>query len=172
MAYNSAGGDLLQVEALVTPGDGKLNVTGQLGDVMKESSTIAYTVVKSLLKKEQVEGKDVNVHFPDGSTPKDGPSAGLALVTAMYSVLTQTPVKNILSMTGEVSLRGKALPIGGVKEKVISAYRGGVREVILPEQNKKDWIEVPEKIRNDIKIHFVKDVQQVLKIALVTKGKK
>ena len=172
MAYNSAGGDLLQVEAVITPGTGILAVTGRLGETMKESSAIAFTVTKSMLKKEQLKDKDVNVHFPDGATPKDGPSAGIALVTAMYSVLTETPVKNILSMTGEVSLRGKVLPIGGVKEKTLSAYRGGVREVILPEENRKDWEDVPKKVRDDIKVHFVTDVKDVLKIALVTKGKK
>lgn len=172
MAYNSAGGDLLQVEAVITPGDGRLAVTGRLGETMKESSAIAFTVVRSLLKKEQLKDKDVNIHFPDGATPKDGPSAGIALVTAMYSVLTNTPVKNILSMTGEVSLRGKVLPIGGVKEKTLSAYRGGVREIILPEENRKDWNDVPKKVRDDIKIHFVTEVKDVLKIALVTKGKK
>ena len=172
MAYNSVGGDLLQVEAVITPGDGKLAVTGRLGETMKESSTIAFTVTKSMLKKEQLTGKDVNIHFPDGATPKDGPSAGIALVTAMYSVLTETPVKNTLSMTGEVSLRGKVLPIGGVKEKTLSAYRGGVREVILPEENRKDWEDVPKKVRDDIKVHFVTEVKDVLKIALVTKGKK
>lgn len=172
MAYNAAGGDLLQVEAVITPGSEKLVVTGQLGEVMKESSAIAFTVVKSLLKKEQLKDKDVNVHFPDGATPKDGPSAGIALVTAIYSVLTNAPVKNIVSMTGEVSLRGKVLPIGGVKEKVISAYRGGVREVILPEENRKNLTDIPEKIKNDIKIHFVTEVSEVLKLALESKKEK
>ena len=167
MAYNSAGGDLLKVECTKTFGKGGLVVTGQLGDVMKESSNIAFTYVKSIIPEKLLEGSDVHIHFPDGATPKDGPSAGIALVTTIVSCLTTTPVKNALSMTGEVTIRGKVLPIGGVKEKVISAYRGGVREVILPLSNKKDVKDIPKKIADDIKFHYCEDVKEVLKIALV-----
>ncbi len=166
MAYSEAGGDLLQVECTKTFGKGNLVLTGQLGDVMKESANIAFTYVKSIIPAALLEGSDVHVHFPDGSTPKDGPSAGIALVTSIISCLTNTTVKNTVSMTGEVTIRGKVLPIGGVKEKVISAHRGGVREVILPMANKKNVKDVPEAVAKDIKFYFVEDVREVLKIAL------
>lgn len=171
MAYSEGGGDLLQVEAVKSiGGTGAVLSTGKLGEVMKESTNVAFTCAKSLITDEKLIDKiNIHVHFPDGATPKDGPSAGIALVTAFVSCLTETPVKNTLSMTGEVTIRGKVLAIGGVKEKVISAHRGGIKEVILPKSNKKDVKDIPEEIAKDITFHFVDNIKDVLKISLTKK---
>jgi ATP-dependent Lon protease len=148
LAWTSVGGDLLQIEALRLPGKGRMKTTGKLGDVMKESI-------------------DAHVHVPDGATPKDGPSAGLAMVTSIVSVLTQIPVRRDIAMTGEVSLRGNAMPIGGLKEKLLAALRGGIKTVIIPQENEKDLSEIPDNVKNGMKIIPVKHVSEVLKLALV-----
>lgn len=172
MAYSYVGGDLLQVEVVITPGTGRINTTGSLGEVMQESAKLALTYVKSKskelkIKKVVFEKYDINVHFPDGSTPKDGPSAGITMVTAIVSAIKRYPARRNVSMTGEVSLRGKVLPIGGLREKITSAVRGGIDTVIIPKDNLKDLHKVPDKVLSKVKIVAVEDVSEVLKEALV-----
>lgn len=171
LAWTPVGGDVLFIEAVKFPGKG-LIVTGQLGDVMKESVTAAMSFIRSNSKKlgiadDLFEKNEVHVHVPEGATPKDGPSAGITMLTALTSLFTNKRVKPRLAMTGEVTLTGQVLPIGGVKEKVLAAHRSGVVELILPEDNKKDYFEdVPEEIRKQLKVNFVSKATQVLKIAL------
>ncbi|KKS24502.1 MAG: Lon protease [Microgenomates group bacterium GW2011_GWC1_41_8] len=171
LAWTEAGGDILFIEVALMPGKGNLLLTGQLGDVMKESCQAAMSYVRTRskvlgLKDNFYSNLDVHVHVPEGAVPKDGPSAGLAISTAIVSALIKIPVKKLVGMTGEVTLRGRALEIGGVKEKIIAAHRAGLKEIIMPKDNKKDLEEIPENVKNDLKFHFVKDVDEVLKLAL------
>jgi len=172
LAYTSVGGDLLQIEALKLPGKGRMKTTGKLGDVMKESIDAASSYVRSIAPKIGVkpplfDTMDIHVHVPDGATPKDGPSAGLAMVTTIVSVLTQIPVRKDIAMTGEVSLRGNATAIGGLKEKLLAALRGGIKTVLIPEENVKDLADIPDNVKEGLEIIPVTHVSEVLKHALV-----
>jgi len=172
LAYTSVGGELLQIEALRLPGKGRMKTTGKLGDVMKESIDAASSYVRSIspqigVKPPKFDTIDIHVHVPDGATPKDGPSAGLAMVTSIVSVLTQIPVHKDIAMTGEVSLRGNAMPIGGLKEKLLAALRGGIKTVLIPEENEKDLADIPDNVKDGMKIIPVKHVSEVLQHALV-----
>ena len=171
LAWTEVGGDLLTIETASVPGKGKLSYTGSLGDVMKESIQAAMTVVRARAEKlginpEFHEKRDIHIHVPDGATPKDGPSAGIAMCTALVSCLTGNPVKSEVAMTGEISLRGKVLPIGGLKEKLLAAHRGGIKTVIIPKDNVKDLEEIPENAKRDLNIHAVETIDEVLTIAL------
>lgn len=176
LAWTPVGGDVLFIEAAKMPGSKGLTVTGQLGDVMRESVTAALSYIRSHAAELRVDPSifdktEIHVHVPAGSVPKDGPSAGITMLTALVSLLTDRCVKSRLAMTGEVTLTGQVLPIGGVKEKVLAAYRAGVTTVILPEENKKDFLEdVPEGIRSQVTVHFVSKASQVLRLALEKKG--
>lgn len=172
LAWTATGGDLMSIEALRMPGTGRLTVTGQLGDVMRESVDAAYSYVRSRSSSLGVEDKefketDLHIHFPAGAIPKDGPSAGLAVTLAIASVLSRRAVRRDMAMTGEVTLRGKALEIGGVKEKVLAAYRAGLREVILPKGNEKDLRDVPPEVRSNMTFTFVSSMDEVLRLALL-----
>ena len=171
LAWTEVGGDLLTIETASVPGKGKLSYTGSLGDVMKESIQAAMTVVRARADKlginpEFHEKRDIHIHVPDGATPKDGPSAGIAMCTALVSCLTGNPVKSEVAMTGEISLRGKVLPIGGLKEKLLAAHRGGIKTVIIPKDNVKDLEDIPENAKRDLNIHAVETIDEVLTIAL------
>jgi ATP-dependent Lon protease len=171
MAWTASGGDILFIEATKMPGTGKLKISGNLGDVMKESIGVAQSFVRSIaedlgIPKEVFKEHDIHVHVPAGGTPKDGPSAGVTMLTAIVSLLTGIPVNHELAMTGEASLRGAVLPVGGIKEKVMAAHRAGVRTVVLPEKNQKDWPELPETIREDMTVHFASRMEDVLHIVL------
>jgi ATP-dependent Lon protease len=171
LAVTGVGGDVLFVEAASMPGKGGLVLTGQLGDVMKESARIALTYVKSHaaeleIDQHALDGREVHVHVPAGATPKDGPSAGITMVTAIASLLTRRPVKSTIGMTGEVTLQGRVLPIGGLKQKVLAAHAAGLTEVIVPERNEPDLDDVPQDVRNQMKFHIVRSVDQVLTLAL------
>ena len=172
LAYTSVGGDLLQIEALKLPGKGRMKTTGKLGEVMKESIEAASSYVRSVapqigVKPPRFDKWDIHVHVPDGATPKDGPSAGLAMVTAIVSVLTGIPVRKDIAMTGEVTLRGNATAIGGLKEKLLAALRGGITKVLIPVENAKDLPEIPDNVKEGLEIIPVKHVSEVLKLALV-----
>ena len=167
LAWTSVGGELLTIEALAMSGKGKIKYTGSLGDVMKESIDAAFSVVRSMsseysLSEDFYEKQDVHVHVPEGATPKDGPSAGVAMTTALISVYTNTPVRNDIAMTGEVTLRGDVLPIGGLKEKLLAALRGGIKEVLIPSQNVKDLTEIDDEITSKLVITPVKNVKEAL----------
>jgi ATP-dependent Lon protease len=173
LAYTSVGGDLLHIEALRLPGKGRMKTTGTLGDVMKESIDAASSYVKSIspeigVKPPRFDKMDIHVHVPEGATPKDGPSAGLAMVTSIVSVLTGIPVYKDLAMTGEVTLRGHALPIGGLKEKLLAALRGGIKKVLIPKENEKDLRDLPESVLNGLEIIPVEHVSEVLQHALIS----
>jgi ATP-dependent Lon protease len=172
LAWTEVGGDLLSIEALRLPGKGRMKTTGKLGDVMKESIDAASSYVRSRapvlgLKPPVFETLDIHVHVPEGATPKDGPSAGIAMVTAIVSVLTGIPVRRDVAMTGEVTLRGNVLPIGGLKEKLLAALRGGVKTVMIPSENVKDLREIPDTVKNGLELIPVSNVMDVLKVALV-----
>ncbi len=174
LAWTSVGGELLSIEASAIPGKGKVVKTGSLGDVMQESIQAALTVVRSRAKalgirKDFHQENDLHIHVPEGATPKDGPSAGVGMCTAMVSVLTGTPVKAEVAMTGEITLRGQVLKIGGLKEKLLAAHRGGVRTVVIPEENSSDLKEIPDNIKTDLKICRVKWIDEVLDLAFDTK---
>jgi ATP-dependent Lon protease len=174
LAWTSAGGDLLQIEALRLPGKGRMKTTGKLGDVMKESIDAASSYVRSIapeigVKPPRFETFDIHVHVPEGATPKDGPSAGVGMVTSIVSVLTRIPVRKDIAMTGEVTLRGNVLPIGGLKEKLLAALRGGIKVVLIPDENEKDLTEIPDNVKDGLEIIPVKHVSEVLKHALVSK---
>ncbi|MCX7115051.1 MAG: endopeptidase La [Gammaproteobacteria bacterium] len=171
LAWTSVGGELLTIEAAMMPGKGKTTHTGHLGEVMQESILAAMTVVRSRalqfgLDVDFYDKNDFHVHVPEGATPKDGPSAGVGMCTALVSVATKIPVRADVAMTGEITLRGEALPIGGLKEKLLAAHRAGIKHVIIPEENRKDLEEIPEAILRKLKIHPVKTIEQVLEIAL------
>lgn len=172
LAWTEAGGDVISVESTLMSGKGNLTLTGHLGDIMKESAQAALSYARS--KADQIgvaqdfyKEKDIHVHVPAGATPKDGPSAGITMATSLVSSITGIPVKHEVGMTGEITLRGKVLEIGGIKEKVLAAHRAGLKTVILPEKNKKDLIEIPSKTKNDLKFIFVEDMEQVLRAALL-----
>ena len=172
MAWTEAGGDILFIEVALMPGKGGLILTGQLGDVMKESAQAALSYIRSRahlfgIPDKTFQKTDIHVHVPEGAVPKDGPSAGLAITTAIISALTKIPVKRTVAMTGEVTLRGRALEIGGVKEKVIAAHRAGIKTVILPKENEKDLEELPKEVIDDLKFVFVTHMDEVLPVALV-----
>ena len=172
LAWTSVGGELLSIEALRLPGKGRMKTTGKLGDVMKESIDAASSYVRSVspqlgVKPTKFDRIDIHVHVPDGATPKDGPSAGLAMVTSIVSVLTQIPVRKDIAMTGEVSLRGNAMPIGGLKEKLLAALRGGIKTVLIPEENTRDLPDIPDNVKAGLEIIPVKHVSEVLRLALV-----
>jgi ATP-dependent Lon protease len=171
LAWTEVGGDLLTIEAAVMPGKGNIIRTGQLGDVMKESVEAARSVVRSRarrlgIKDEMFEKRDVHIHVPDGATPKDGPSAGIAMTTAFVSALTGIPVRADVAMTGEITLRGEVTAIGGLKEKLLAAHRGGIKTVLIPEENVKDLQDIPENVKNHLEIVPVKWIDRVLEIAL------
>ncbi|OGV78424.1 MAG: endopeptidase La [Methylotenera sp. RIFCSPLOWO2_02_FULL_45_14] len=174
LAWTSVGGELLTIEAVLLPGKGKTTTTGKLGDVMKESTQAAMSVVRSRAKRLGIaddfyEKNDIHIHFPEGATPKDGPSAGIAITTALVSILTGIPVRADVAMTGEITLRGEVLPIGGLKEKLLAAHRGGIKTVLIPQQNVKDLTDVPENIKNHLDIHPVQWIDDVLALALASK---
>ena len=177
LAWTAFGGDILFIEATKMPGKGALKLTGKLGDVMKESVQAAYSYVRANAHKLGLDPTfykkmDIHVHVPAGAIPKDGPSAGVAMITALVSLLTDKPVKDRLGMTGEISLRGNVLPIGGLKEKSTAAHRAGLTHILAPAQNEKDLVDIPKKVLKDLKISFVKDVSEVLKLALGLEGRK
>ncbi|VVE62382.1 ATP-dependent protease La [Pandoraea anapnoica] len=171
LAWTEVGGDLLTIEAALMPGKGNIIRTGSLGDVMKESVEAARSVVRSRARRlgvsdEQFEKKDIHIHVPEGATPKDGPSAGIAMTTALVSVLTGIPVRADVAMTGEITLRGEVLPIGGLKEKLLAAHRGGIKLVLIPEENVKDLAEIPDTVKNALEIVPVRWIDKVLELAL------
>ncbi|WP_241574212.1 endopeptidase La [Rosenbergiella nectarea] len=171
LAWTEVGGDLLTIETASVPGKGKLSYTGSLGEVMQESIQAAMTVVRSRaeslgINNDFYEKRDIHVHVPEGATPKDGPSAGIAMCTALVSSLTGNPVKAEVAMTGEITLRGQVLPIGGLKEKLLAAHRGGIKTVLIPYENKRDLEEIPQNVIADLSIHPVKSIDEVLKLAL------
>ena len=171
LAWTAAGGDILFIESSKMKGKGNLTLTGQLGDVMKESATAALSFVRVHAKDFNInpefnENSDIHVHVPAGAIPKDGPSAGVSMVTSLVSLLSDIPVKEKVAMTGEITLRGNVLPIGGVKEKVTAAHRSGIREIILPDHNRKDLEDVPEHVAKDLTFHFAKEIRDVLNVAI------
>ena len=171
LAWTEVGGELLSVETAVIPGKGKYILTGSLGDVMQESIRAAMTIVRKRalnmnIEKDFHENKDIHVHLPEGATPKDGPSAGVGIVTSLVSALTNNPVKSSVAMTGEINLHGQVLPIGGLKEKMLAALRGGIKTVIIPMENEKDLAEIPDNIKNNLEIKKVEWVEEVLSLAL------
>jgi ATP-dependent Lon protease len=173
LAWTEVGGDLLQIESTLVPGKGALILTGQLGNVMKESASAALSVVRSRAERlgidaEFLQKHDVHVHVPDGATPKDGPSAGIAMVTSLVSMLTKVPIRAEVAMTGEITLRGRVTAIGGLKEKLLAALRGGITTVIIPEENRKDLADIPANVTRDLKIVPVKWIEEVLDLALET----
>lgn len=177
LAWTEAGGDILFIEVSLMPGKGQLLLTGHLGDVMKESAQAAFTYARSHwqelgLKENFSKNLDVHIHVPEGAVPKDGPSAGAAMATALISALTKTPTHREVAMTGEITLRGRVLEIGGVKEKVIAAHRAGIKTVILPIENRKDLEDVPTVVKKEVKFVFVKEIGEVLKVALVGQKEK
>ncbi len=172
LAWTQVGGELLTIEAVAVPGKGRHTKTGSLGDVMQESITAALTVVRSRSRLLGIpvdfhENNDIHIHIPEGATPKDGPSAGIGMCTAIVSVLTGIPVRADVAMTGEITLRGQVLPIGGLKEKLLAAHRGGIKTVIIPDENVRDLKEIPDNIKQDLTIRSVKWIDEVLAIALV-----
>ncbi|MDP3482699.1 MAG: endopeptidase La, partial [Sulfuricella sp.] len=174
LAWTEVGGELLTIEAVALPGKGKMITTGKLGEVMQESIQAALSVVRSRsralgIPEDFYQKNDVHIHLPEGATPKDGPSAGIAITTAMVSILTGIPVRADVAMTGEITLRGEVLPIGGLKEKLLAAHRGGIKTVLIPHENVKDLVEIPDNIKNRLDIHPVKWIDEVLAYALERK---
>ena len=171
LAWTAFGGDILFIEATKMPGTGKLKLTGQLGDVMKESAQAALSYIRSHAEELEIDSdlfknNDIHLHVPAGAIPKDGPSAGVTMLTSLVSLLLNKPVKKNIGMTGEISLRGNVLPIGGLREKSTAAHRAGIKHIIAPNLNKKDFDDIPKNVSKDMKISFVKDVNEVLKLAL------
>jgi len=171
LAWTEVGGELLTIEAVSLPGRGKMITTGKLGEVMQESIQAALSVVRSRsrklgIKEDFYQTRDIHIHLPEGATPKDGPSAGIAICTSMVSILSGIPVRADVAMTGEITLRGEVLPIGGLKEKLLAAHRGGIKTVLIPQENVKDLSEIPDNIKNKLDIHPVKWIDQVLELAL------
>jgi ATP-dependent Lon protease len=174
LAWTEVGGELLTIESVTMPGKGKMTTTGKLGEVMQESVQAAMSVVRSRSQRLGIHAdfyqkNDIHIHLPEGATPKDGPSAGIGICTAMVSVLTGIPVRADVAMTGEITLRGEVLPIGGLKEKLLAAHRGGIKSVLIPEENVKDLKEIPDNVKNKLDIHPVKWIDQVLELALERK---
>jgi ATP-dependent Lon protease len=171
LAWTAVGGDILFIEAAKMPGKGKVQLSGSLGDVMKESSAVAMSHLRSIASELGIEASvfeqnDVHIHVPSGSIPKDGPSAGVTMLTALASLLLDKPVATDLAMTGEVTLRGSVLPVGGIKEKVLAAHRAGIRTVLLPSKNQKDLPDIPESVRSEMTIEFCESIRDVLQFAL------
>jgi ATP-dependent Lon protease len=172
LAWTSVGGDILFIEASLSPGKGRLTLTGNLGDVMKESTTIALAYLRAHAKDFDINPRifdqwDIHVHVPAGATPKDGPSAGITMLTALTSVFTQRKVKPHLAMTGEITLRGRVLPVGGIKEKILAAKRANIKEIILSKSNQKDILEIKEDYIKDLKFHYVTEMREVIDLALL-----
>ncbi|MFY8113615.1 MAG: S16 family serine protease, partial [Rhabdaerophilum sp.] len=172
LAWTEVGGELLTIEGVMMPGKGKMTVTGNLRDVMKESISAAASYVRSRciefgIKPPLFDNRDIHVHVPEGATPKDGPSAGIAMATAIVSVMTGIPVRRDIAMTGEVTLRGRVLPIGGLKEKLLAALRGGMKTVLIPEENVKDLADIPANVKNGLEIVPVSRMDEVVKRALI-----
>jgi ATP-dependent Lon protease len=173
LAYTEVGGDLLTIEAVSIPGKGEIKATGKLGEVMKESTQAAFSYFRSRasrfgIKNEDYKDTDIHVHVPEGAIPKDGPSAGVAIFTTIVSLMTNKAVRKDVAMTGEITLRGHVLPIGGLKEKLLAASRGGIKTVIIPEDNLKDLKEIPDSIKSHLEIIAVKNADQALEIAFKT----
>jgi ATP-dependent Lon protease len=171
LAWTEVGGELLTIEAVILPGKGKLTITGKLGEVMQESIQAAMSVVRARsrslgISEDFYQKNDIHVHVPEGATPKDGPSAGIAMCVAIISALTRIPVRADVAMTGEITLRGEVLPIGGLKEKLLAAHRGTVKTVIIPEENRKDLTEIPANIRESLDIRVFRWIDEVLATAL------
>jgi len=171
LAWTQVGGDLLSIEATIVPGKGKLIHTGQLGEVMQESIQAALSVVRARADRFGIDPDfhqkhDIHIHVPEGATPKDGPSAGIAMCTALVSALTKVPVRSEVAMTGEITLRGRVLPIGGLKEKLLAAHRGGIETVIIPEENEKDLADIPKNVLDALDVYMVESMDEVLRIAL------
>ena len=174
LAWTEVGGELLNVEVSVVPGKGSFTVTGKLGEVMQESTKAAMSYVRSRAKRLGLDRNfyqkiDIHVHVPEGAQPKDGPSAGIAISTAIISALVQKEVKKDVAMTGEITLRGRILPIGGLKEKILAAHRGGVNTVLIPDENEKDLNDIPKEIKKDIDIVSVKHMDEVISHAIKSK---
>ena len=177
LAWTEYGGEILKIETVMMPGKGRMQITGKLGDVMQESVKAAKSFVKSKCLEYGIipplfEKNDFHIHVPEGATPKDGPSAGIGMVTSIVSSITKIPVRRDLAMTGEVTLTGQVLPIGGLKEKLLAAHRAGIKEVLIPKENEKDLVDMPKKIIDEIKITSVEFADEVLKIALTKQLKK
>jgi ATP-dependent Lon protease len=171
LAWTEVGGELLTIEAVTMPGKGKTITTGKLGEVMQESIQAALSVVRARsrklgVKEDFYQKNDIHIHLPEGATPKDGPSAGIGMTTAMVSILTGIPVRADVAMTGEITLRGEVLPIGGLKEKLLAAHRGAIKTVIIPDENVKDLVDIPDNVKNKLEIIPVKWIDKVLQIAL------
>ena len=176
LAWTIVGGDTLFIETIAVPGTGKLVLTGQLGDVMQESAKAGVSYIRSQAKKLKIDEDfykkyDLHVHIPEGATPKDGPSAGVTMCTAIISTLTGIPARKDIAMTGEITLRGKVLPVGGIREKVLAAHRAGIRKVLLPKENEPDIQEIPEAVRDEMEFVLLRTVNDALKQVLV-KGEK
>jgi ATP-dependent Lon protease len=174
LAWTEVGGELLTIEVTLMSGKGQLTLTGKLGDVMKESAQAAMSYVRAHAREFKIPldfytSNDIHIHVPEGAIPKDGPSAGIAMATAIISALTGTPVEKAVAMTGEITLRGRVLAIGGLKEKLLAAVRGGIRTVILPQENAKDLHDLPPEVKRALDIHLVSDMSQVLEVALAEK---
>ena len=174
LAWTMAGGDILFIEATKMPGKGKLSLTGQLGDVMKESAHAALSYIRANAEELGIDGDfhekyDIHIHIPAGAIPKDGPSAGVTLFTAMLSLLSDRKVRSDVAMTGEITLRGNILPVGGIKEKVLAAHRAGIKTVLLPKKNEKDLVDIPDHIRKEMKFHFLTEISEILKLAFEPK---
>ena len=172
LAYTQFGGDILPIEVNYFPGKGSLILTGKLGDVMKESATIALDYVRANATKYAIDSRvfaesDFHIHFPEGAVPKDGPSAGVAITTAIISCLTNRPVDNNVAMTGEVTLRGQALPIGGLREKSLAALRSGIKTIIVPKENKKAVDELPKEVIDNLNIVYMKNVDDAVNVAIL-----
>jgi len=175
LAWTPVGGDILFIEATLIPGHGKLILTGQLGDVMKESAQAAFSIVKNRavalgIDPTRFENHDIHVHVPAGATPKDGPSAGVAMFMALTSLMTDRTIRADTAMTGEISLRGLVLPVGGIKEKVVAAARAGITRVMLPARNKRDYDDIPEEVRNQLEFIWLERVEQAVDSALEAVG--
>src|SRR5699024_9181786 len=175
LAYTSAGGDTLAIEVSHYTGKGKLTLTGKLGDVMQESAQAAFSYIRSRANELHIEPDfhetyDIHIHVPEGATPKDGPSAGITIATALVSSLTGRAIRKEVGMTGEITLRGRVLPIGGLKEKALSAHRAGLTTIIIPEENEKDIESIPESVKKNLTFIAVKHLDEVLEIALVGEG--
>ena len=171
MAWTENGGEIMLIEVLILEGKGNIQITGQIGEVMQESAHAALSYLKSRSEEFQIESDiyenvDIHIHIPEGAIPKDGPSAGITIAVALISAFTERPVHKDVSMTGEITLRGKILPVGGLREKVLAAHRAGIKTILLPERNMKDLIDVPKKVLTDIKIVPVNHMDQVLELAL------
>jgi len=177
LAWTEVGGEILKIETVIMPGKGKMEITGQLGSVMQESIKAAKSYIRSKSLDYGIippifDKKDFHIHVPEGATPKDGPSAGVGMVTSIVSAITEIPVDKNIAMTGEITLRGIVLPIGGLKEKLLAAHRAGIKKVLIPFENKKDLVEIPEVIKKNIEIVCVKNVEDVLKHALTKELKR